>query len=406
MMIQKRLLFLALASLCAVAGQAAFGQNAPPSAPLTLESALQIATSHRASLVSAQKAYQAALALRSALAAYPATTITLGDSTRPDLQQGEDLLVTQPVDLFGKFRSGRKVGDAGVSKAFADLTGAKISTQTEVIKAFAQAAAAQLLVQLGEKQLQIAQSLFDGATKRVGARDLPPIQAVRAQLGLDSAKAALDLRKSQATAAFQQLSGAIGAQVSSLQPLAMPSLPPPQPHFSNRSDLLLAHSAVLAAQAAHMVDRLSSLPDFEIQARRAFWSLPQQYGLQFQMTWKFWDHGASRNQVKSDSFSILAAEASYEDAFAKAQAEVLSAQSLYQGATAAVGQYQKLETTASALLTQTQKAFELGGATLLDVLDAEQAFTQVEENDISASLSAAQAAADYYQATGDLITNP
>lgn len=405
MIIQKRLLFLALVFFCMLARNVALGQTQDGSTVLTLSEALKLAQNNRASLVSAQNALQASLALKRALSAYPATTFTLGDATHPDLQQGEDLLLTQPIDLFGKYRSGGKVGAAGVSKAMADLKAAQFSTQTEVIKALAQAASAEKLVSLGRKELEIAQTLYDGTVKRVEARDLPPIQQVRAQLGLDTAKAALELRLSQRTAAIQQLSGALGVQVSADQSLEMPTLLPPAVKLDERADLKGGLAAIQAARAVHMTDSLASLPDFEVQARRSFWSLPEQYGLQFQMTWKFWDHGAARNQIKADSFSILAAEATYQDSYRRANADLASAKALYEGASVAAHQYDLLQTSAAQLLAKTQKAFELGGASLLDVLDAEQAYQQVEENQISASLNTALAAADYYQAAGDLILN-
>ncbi len=403
-MIRKGLRTSTLAILIAIAGTsvAARGQE---SNQLSVTSALKIASSHRKLITSAVQAYQSALASRSALSAYPATTFSLGDATQPDLQQGEDLLVTQPVDLFGKFRSNRRIGSAEVSSAAAKLHLAKLTVQTEVINAYAQACSAQLLVALGQKELAIARQLYDGTMKRVDAGELPPSQGLRAQLGLDTAKTTLALRKSQAESALANLSGALGVQVPAKTFLAMPHLPAPSVRLEKRPDLESALSSIQAAQALHLAAKLSSLPDFEIQMRRSYWSLPEQYGIQFQMTWNLWDHGAAHNKTKSAYLSIQSAQSNYQDLLTKAQTEVQAAMDQYSGANAAVEQYDKLKSTASTLLAQTQRAFELGGATLLDVLDAEQAYQLVQESEVSAQLTAAQAAASYYQAGGDLISN-
>ena len=104
----------------------------------------------------------------------------------------EEIILSQPIDLFGQRRANRAVFDAQVRRADAERNLATRSLIVSVKNAAADLFAAQEAESLGQTQLDIAGQFRDAAARRAQLGDVPPVQVQRAQLELDRAAIELD----------------------------------------------------------------------------------------------------------------------------------------------------------------------------------------------------------------------
>ena len=106
--------------------------------------------------------------------------------------RNEEIILSQPIDLFGQRRANRAVFDAQVRRAEAERDLATRSLVVSVKNAAADLFAAQEAESLGQTQLDIAGQFRDAAARRAQLGDVPPVQTQRAQLELDRAAIELD----------------------------------------------------------------------------------------------------------------------------------------------------------------------------------------------------------------------
>ena len=106
--------------------------------------------------------------------------------------RNEEIILSQPIDLFGQRRANRAVFDAQVRRADAERDLATRSLIVSVKNAAADLFAAQEAETLGQFQLDIAGQFRDAAARRAELGDAAPVQVQRAQLELDRAAIELD----------------------------------------------------------------------------------------------------------------------------------------------------------------------------------------------------------------------
>ena len=96
----------------------------------------------------------------------------------------EEVLLSQPFDLFGQRRAQRKVLEAESRRVAAESTLVTRGLVVEAKNAAANLFAAQEAESLGEAQVEVAQAFRDAAARRAELGDVPPVQAQRAELEL------------------------------------------------------------------------------------------------------------------------------------------------------------------------------------------------------------------------------
>jgi cobalt-zinc-cadmium efflux system outer membrane protein len=96
----------------------------------------------------------------------------------------EEIIVSQPLDLFGKRRARAGVFAAEERTAEAQSTLAERALVVEVKNAAADLFAAQEAESLGRVQAEVAQLFRDAAARRAQLGDVPPVQVQRAELEL------------------------------------------------------------------------------------------------------------------------------------------------------------------------------------------------------------------------------
>jgi outer membrane protein TolC len=364
------------------------------------------ALAKRKAVQSARSALQAVKYQSQALGVYPTTRLESGLASRPDVGGGEDLTLFQPFDLFGKTGASRASGRSSVQQAEASLRSQELTVQQEVLNAYSEWTSAMRGLRIAEQQLGVVQDIQRATEVRAKAQAIPEIQVERAGLEVTKYTQIVIDRKASAESALVKLNQAIGEPIKDSQPLV--EVPAPltvaagweneRPEL--RSLLALRQGAMADARTA----RLSRLPDFEIQARRSPWSSgSEQYGLRVQMVFPLWDHGSARAREKAANAQAESIAQNYDDVLARIRAEATSAQVLSDAADKSVVAYTSLVDGAQKLLDRTKRGYELGAATLLDVLDAQRALFDAREQLSSAQLNRDNARTSLITARGQLL---
>ena len=348
-------------------------------------------------------------ARRTAIAAgaYPATRLDLGRDlfNKADIMGSADLLLYQPLDIFGKSRVAGRQGRAGVATALATFRQGALDLQQELLTAYANLLSAQRLLDLAKGQRELAESVRVSTAKRVEARDLPEIQAARAQLEVDRADGLVTDRQAALEAARLRLSGAMGADAASNLTLGGIELPAGDPTVA-RPELLLLRADVAQANADAQSAKQGLLPDLEIQAGRTGFNTPTEYGARLQLTATLWDNGATRNRVQAAEARKKAATSALADKVKVAEKDIAAAKVELAAADRSVANYTKLAEGAKTLLDRTQRGFELGANSLIDVLDARRALSDAQELTVNAQLRRDLAVEAVLRAEGRFLEEP
>ena len=365
---------------------------------------VQRALKARDSVKASLKLLDAAKRTSSSVGASPATRLEVGSGTRPDVNGGEDLTLFQPFDLFGKLRGARAGGKAGIKVAEASLRQTKIDVQTEVLAALSAWSSATRNLQTASDQLELTKQLARATKVRVEVRALPELQLTRVSLEVQKAEQVLIDRQASVQSALVKLKQVVGDSVGdisspSLQSLAIYSPKPEQ----NRPELLLLASQRSGFLADEKSAKLGSLPDFELQARRTPWATQEQYGIRFQFVVPLWDHAASRNKASAAQQQADAASLQYSDAAKRIAAEIESANIQLVAAKKSLTAYTNLAAGVKELMDKTQRGFELGANTLIDVLDAKRAYSDATEQLSTAQLNVDLAIAEVLRSQGQIL---
>ena len=134
----------------------------------------------------------------------------------------EEIILSQPLDVFGQRRAGRRVFDAEVRRAQAQQTLASRSLVVQVKNAVADLFAAQEAESLGQSQVDIARSFRDAAARKAELGEAPPVQTQRAQLELERALVELEQARTERLARRVTLNQLIGAAPEAPLRVALP----------------------------------------------------------------------------------------------------------------------------------------------------------------------------------------
>ena len=138
--------------------------------------------------------------------------------------RNEEIILSQPIDLFGQRRANRAVFDAQVRRADAERNLTTRSLIVSVKNAAADLFAAQEAESLGQTQLDIAGQFRDAAARRAELGDVPPVQVQRAQLELDRAAIELDGARAARLSRRALLNQLIGQKPETQLRVALPDI--------------------------------------------------------------------------------------------------------------------------------------------------------------------------------------
>lgn len=326
-----------------------------------------------------------------ATGAYPATRLDLGKNlfNSTDIMGSADLLLYQPIDVFGKSRALRRQGRAALATALAAFRQGALDVQQEALIAYANLLSSGRLLAGARVQRDLAESVRISTAKRVEARDLPEIQSARAALEVERADGLVADRQAAVEAARLRLAAALGSDALPNE-AQLAALESPADHagdpMATRPELLILRAEAAQAAADERVARAGLLPDLEIQAGRNSFDEPAHYNARLQLTATLWDNGATRDRIRAAEARRRAADAALQDRTRGAKGEIAAAKVELAAAERSVANYTKLADGARSLLDRTQRGFELGANTLVDVLDARRALADAQELTVNAQL--------------------
>ena len=351
----------------------------------------------------------------------------------------EEIILSQPLDVFGQRRANRAVLEAQVRRAQAEQTLASRSLVVSVRNAAADLFAAQEAESLGQTQVAIARQFRDAAARRGQLGDAPPVQAQRAQLELDRAAIELDNARAQRLsrrAALNQLigqapemplrvafpeagifgtfstatgTGTATTAVPSVSPGAKPPASPPLPGFSPapqtpivgassqvgsdlvasraallpgallRPDVLSAQASLEAARAQVTAIARTRRPLVELQARRGGVFDSGSTSLRAVVTIPLFDFGNIKRQQQAAQFDAQAQELQVGLLRSQVAAQVESALVRLNQNRITVARYRdSLVPETLDLLRKTQIGYAAGASTFLEVLEAQRAARQIQ----------------------------
>lgn len=377
---------------------------ASPSPSLDLPTAIALAMAHRPAVQAARLRVEQAQRLRAAASARPTTRLDLGVTSEPELRgNDDDLVLAQPLDVFGRSRTARALGEAQVALAEAGLRQTLSDVQAEVFERYADAVSASQLAENAGAALQIAERLRELTRLRVEGRVAPAVQLTRVGIEVERARQNLALRQSQREAALRRLGGTVGEAVESVAdyPLLVPS--GPEDVVTTRGDLLTLAANVRIAEASAGVAQTSGRPELEASVRANVWTAGEKVsGLRLQLSLPVFDQGRIRNEIRAAELQAEAERCALEDAKGRAMAEVEAVRGELTASERQVESYQTLIASARELVEKSEIGLREGAAsiTLIEVLEATRALREVEQGLVEARYRVAQAQAAYLRATG------
>ena len=390
---QLTILFLLATTVCQAQSQ------------ISAQDALKLASQNRPALAAARLRVEEARATAKSLGALSPLELAVGASSRNDVgATDQDLALTQGIDLFGRQRSAKALGAAGVERALAAYRAEASELQAEVLTAFAEAVSARHQSEVSNELLTVAEGLFNATKRRFDEGKVAELQVTRANIELERAKQASELRRADFAAAIKRLSGVLGARADTLNVEPDASIEVlTSPTVDQRPDLLELKAEVLIAEAEAKVASVSNRPEFSLQLVRSPWGNDRGYFVgRAQITWAIFDHGRARNESRAASLKAEAARKQLLDSTTKAKLELEATKIEIDARQARIQRYEAILGSARELVAKSQKGFSEGFGTQIDVLEATRALREVEQELVEARQQLSLAVIDQYKASGFL----
>ncbi len=424
---------------------------APETEPvIALDALIRLALENTPQLSIARANEEAARSRSGAARAFPTPILELTPGLGNREARDEEVILAQPLDLFGLRRARGNVADAELRRAQSETS----LTEREMIVGVKNAAtalfAAQEAEKLGEVQTEVAQLFLDAATRKAELGDAPPVQTQRAELELlrvqtelDAAqaerltrRAALNLLIGRAPEAPLRVELPISSALTDLlrarpaattteamQSTASPSAPATtaqaggdllQPDLNvqgstllpralaTRPDILGAQATLEAKQSQVIVIRRQRLPQIEIQARRsAFFGREGSYALRAVATVPIFDFGSNKNERRAAEAEVRAQQATIDLLQRRASTQVEQALIRVRGQRKTVERYRTgIVPLTVELLRKTQIGYVAGASTYLEVLEAQRALRQSQTEYLQALVGVRGSEADLESALG------
>ncbi len=374
-----------------------------------LDDVLRSARTHRPLLQAAALRLSQTKLMTRATGAYPATRLFLGLTTDPETGgSDDDLVLSQPIDLFGRTSAFRRSGNALEAEAEAHYRQVALDIQTEVVEAYLASVSAAALARSARAVLTVYEQLHEATRRRVEGGVAPGFHLTQVGLDLEQARLLAEQRQAEASATLRRLESVSGLKELRELQAETPRLSTPKLDKAvirrQRPELLLLEAQARIADADLAMARASGRPELEIQARRTPWQeRNDRYGLRVQLSFPLFDHGRVAAESRAASQRAEAARKALDDALVLAEGEVAAAQIEFDAAAAQVGRYEALVGRAQELVERLRPGLTEQATTLIEVLDATRVLRDIEQAHVESRARLAQAQARLVRATGLIL---
>jgi len=371
---------------------------------LTLPEALARAEAQAPALAEAKAAVDAARGRTQQAGVIPNPEARLevenfsGSGLYSGLDQAETTLaIGQTIEMGGKRESRIAAGNAEVVAAETRQTIARADLNLEVRRLFANALASREQVALAQGALDRARDLSRVAQTLVDAGREPPLRALRARSAAAEAEAELQRISAEDSGARAALAALLGDTVAPIAIVGTFEALTDTPRLVDPTETLDVRLALAEAESARAVvsrERASAATDITVELGAKRFEDSRDTAVVFGLSMPIPIFDRNQGNIAAASADVNAANARRLRALAEAVRGMNEADSLLRAAQARVT---TLETSAvpaaNEALELARAGFEAGRFTLLDVLDAEEAFASAQSALIDARRDRANAAA-------------
>ncbi len=261
--------------------------------------------------------------------------------------------------------------------------------QSETLQAYIGLASAQRLVVTAQESLAVAENLKTVTDALVQARKLPDIQRIRANFELKRTQQIVVDRQAAALASATRLQAVTGAEQPMTGSVDLASITASMIKQvdlrDTRPDISLIMAEKRRAEADIFASKQLRLPTVEAQLRRSMWSTGiEQFGARLQLSVPIWDNGSALATGRAAGFRRDEAAKRMEDLTMRAVREREAAQIEFEAARSSMNSYVGLVGEISEVMNKTQRGFELGAATLIEVLEARRTLSETLELSVAA----------------------
>ena len=198
--------------------------NAATEPEITLEELLRLALANNPQLPIARQNLEAARQRVGAnrVLDNPVLQVVPGFSGSREARD-EEIILSQPLDLFGQKKARRGVFEAEARRAESEATLAERALVISVKNAATELFASQESESLGQTQVEVARLFRDAAARRAQLGDVPPVQVQRADLELLRVENELENARAERLARRAALNNLIGQAPETSLRVALPA---------------------------------------------------------------------------------------------------------------------------------------------------------------------------------------
>lgn len=371
---------------------------------LTAEEAVRLAVEHSPSVAAARaRAETAAAGVRGAQSPYnlqaelaPGVGFTNGNA-----------LLSQQFDIGGRRSALARAAVGEREAAEAGLQLARLQAAAEARAAYFDLARARAVQAAAEEAADLARRIRDLVRRRVAIGEAPQVQVIRAEIEVaraeqEVARARGEVR-GRAAGLNLLLAREPGAPLSPGEELVLPEEPGPVPELlaeaaRRRPEIAVARGLVEAGRGGVEAARALRRPELFTELASDAWSLDREplrsrnFGLQARLTFPLFDRGRLRAEVEQARARVAEQEAEVAVITRTVRAELERAAAELAASREVVRGYQSAILPRSReLLQATQRGFELGLSTFLEVLEAQRVVRQTQVEYQSALFEAVRA---------------
>lgn len=382
-----------------------------------VEELIERAIQNSPALVAAQETESAAQQRGQGVGAFPNPTLSAtAGFTGSDEARDEELLISQPLDVFNTRHARRRVADAELGRARAEGAGARLNLILEVKRAAAALYAAQEEERLAGVALEHATQFRDAAKRRVELGDAAPVQAERAGIELLRVHNELEGAQSARRTLRAALNALIGEAPDKSLSVAWPfpgATANPTPEQRNALlEAALQHPELIAGAAQQTgrrarieVLRRERLPKVELQVRRdGVWNGGSSTAIRAAVTMPLFDFGSLKKEQRALQAEARAGDAQLALERARARAGVEQALSQLAGKLEVAQRYREgIVPQTAELLRKMQVGYAQGASSYLEVLEAQRTMRQVQAEYLAALQEARLSALDLESITGQPV---
>lgn len=373
-------------------------RSGPLPARLTLEDAVAEAAAQAPAIVAAQAEVDAARARLGQARARPNPELSVEvENFAGGGPEGVETTVSinQRLDLGGRRRARVSAAEAALSAQELRLTITLADLARDVWTSFATAVAASARLELAQANQRRAAELARIAEELVAAGREPPLRALRARTALAQSEAALSAAEAEQAAARQSLGVLLGSVVDSTALIDSGSVPiPAAVDPAETLEVRLAEAERVAAEAGVAQERAAARldPSVGVGLRHIAETGDKALVAGFSVPLPLFDR--NRGNIAAARAGVRATEARREAALSQAAATIANARTALAAADVRVRALESAAVPeAREALRLTELSYQAGRSSLLELLDAQEAFAAVQSELIDARLARATAAA-------------